>query len=339
MCSWTDVKGAVRQTFPGPRDADVPFRVAFDRRPHAEFIGHAKESLDTEVCGVLVGDLCKDDEGLFAHVREIIRGEAAREGGGHVTFTHETWEQIHKRLETDFPQMQIVGWYHSHPGFGVEFSKMDLFIQENFFAAPGQLALVMDPLSGKEAMCVSGPDGLVRISRFWIEGREQRCELPTEEAKHKTPNGSVSSNDSDKALEALQRKLNQLIQTLDEQYAGIYRLVLSLGMIIAVAVIAWIGFGIYRSIFAPQEEPPRLRQYVPVAIQVGDETVMVGVGIVDWKVPPELDPALELKELKARMDKKKASTQKQDGTTPREQREAPSQEGPRESNGETTTDQ
>ena len=36
--------------------------------------------------------------------------------------------------------LKIVGWYHTHPGFGVEFSEMDLFIQQNFFGGPAQIA-------------------------------------------------------------------------------------------------------------------------------------------------------------------------------------------------------
>ena len=35
-------------------------------------------------------------------------------------------------LEREHPGLKIVGWYHTHPGFGVEFSEMDLFIQRIF---------------------------------------------------------------------------------------------------------------------------------------------------------------------------------------------------------------
>ena len=45
---------------------------------------------------------------------------------------------------------KIVGWYHSHPGFGVFLSEHDLFIQQNFFSNPQQVAWVYDPHTDEE---------------------------------------------------------------------------------------------------------------------------------------------------------------------------------------------
>jgi hypothetical protein len=39
------------------------------------------------------------------------------------------------------------------------------------------------------------------------------------------------------------------------------------------------------------EEPPRVESYVPVPIRVGDETVILGVGILSWHVPRSVDAA------------------------------------------------
>src|SRR5580693_5359579 len=93
----------MRRTFPGPRNTEAKLRIAMERGAYAELIVHAKASLEAEVCGVLVGQLCEDDEGLFVHVEAIIRGTAASEGGTHVTFTQQTWNAIHKTLEHDYP--------------------------------------------------------------------------------------------------------------------------------------------------------------------------------------------------------------------------------------------
>ncbi|HEX9048525.1 MAG TPA: hypothetical protein VF988_15965, partial [Verrucomicrobiae bacterium] len=86
----------VRRTFPGPRNAEAKLRVAVERAPYAELVAHAKSSLDAEVCGVLAGHVCEDDEGVFVSVEAVIRGTAASEGGTHVTFTQATWNAIHK---------------------------------------------------------------------------------------------------------------------------------------------------------------------------------------------------------------------------------------------------
>ena len=68
----------VRRTFGGPGDARAALRVHFSRRAYGDVTAHAKESLDAEVCGVLVGDVCEDDQGLFVDVHAVVRGSAAR---------------------------------------------------------------------------------------------------------------------------------------------------------------------------------------------------------------------------------------------------------------------
>ncbi len=113
------------------------------------------------------------------HVEACIRGSAAHEGSTHVTFTHDTWTSIFRTLERDHPKLAIVGWYHSHPGFGVEFSEMDLFIQQNFFSGERQVGLLMDPLGGAVAVCANTESGPTYLPRFWVDAREQTCWTPT----------------------------------------------------------------------------------------------------------------------------------------------------------------
>lgn len=107
---------------------------------------HARTSMKAEVCGVLIGTA--DDERTL--VEACIAGINAAQGGAHVTFTQDAWEHIYKIKDKEFPEEKIVGWYHSHPGFGVFLSEHDLFIQENFFSNPQQIAWVYDPHTDEE---------------------------------------------------------------------------------------------------------------------------------------------------------------------------------------------
>lgn len=107
---------------------------------------HARTSMKTEVCGVLLGSAEQDRTVIDA----CIAGINAAQGGAHVTFTQDTWEHIYKIKDQEFPDSKIVGWYHSHPGFGVFLSEHDLFIQENFFSNPQQVAWVYDPHTDEE---------------------------------------------------------------------------------------------------------------------------------------------------------------------------------------------
>lgn len=107
---------------------------------------HARTSMKAEVCGVLIGNT----EHERMTVEACIPGINAAQGGAHVTFTQDTWEHIYKIKDKEYPDDKIVGWYHSHPGFGVFLSEHDLFIQQNFFSNPQQVAWVYDPHTDEE---------------------------------------------------------------------------------------------------------------------------------------------------------------------------------------------
>ena len=121
-------------------------RVEFSADVLQQIRQHARSSMSAEICGVLLGDI----DNAATRVTTRIEGTGAAQGGAHVTFTQDTWEHIYKVKDSQFPSHLIVGWYHSHPGFGIFLSDYDLFIHENFFNAPHQIAWVFDPHSDEE---------------------------------------------------------------------------------------------------------------------------------------------------------------------------------------------
>jgi len=123
---------------------------------------HARSQSKTEVCGVLLGS---ETEGMTS-IEASVAGENAAQGGAHVTFTQDTWEHIYKIKDRDFPDARIVGWYHSHPGFGVFLSDHDTFIHKNFFSSPQQVAWVYDPHSDEEGCFGWDGERLNRLARI-----------------------------------------------------------------------------------------------------------------------------------------------------------------------------
>src|SRR4051794_5348452 len=115
---------------------------------------HGQTSLEAEICGVLVGNVFRDNAGPYLYINHSIRGDSAENRAAQVTFKAETWTHIQNIMERDHPDEKIVGWYHTHPGFGIFLSGMDLFIQDNFFNLPWQVAFVYDPTSGEEGLFV-----------------------------------------------------------------------------------------------------------------------------------------------------------------------------------------
>src|SRR5262249_11237499 len=66
-----------------------------------------------EIGGVLVGELLRDESGPFLRVDATIDALHAEEKGAELTFTHATWEHIHKEMDSTHKDKKIVGWYHT----------------------------------------------------------------------------------------------------------------------------------------------------------------------------------------------------------------------------------
>jgi proteasome lid subunit RPN8/RPN11 len=132
---------------------------------------HGDSSPRAEVCGVLVGDVYHDETGPFLLVEHIIEGQAAPGSAGQVTFTADTWQHIQLLMDRQYPDLRIVGWYHTHPGHGIFLSEMDVFLHESFFGLPWQAALVYDPRSGDEGI-FSAHEGQAHRLEYVVESDE-----------------------------------------------------------------------------------------------------------------------------------------------------------------------
>src|SRR5262244_3962441 len=139
--------------------------VAIDSEVVRAIRQHARSCCKTEVCGVLIGQ----DRDRRVQIAACIEGENAEGAGAHVTFTQDTWEHIYKIKDEKYPDERIVGWYHSHPGFGNFLSEHDTFIHRNFFSAPLQVAWVYDPHNDEEGCFGWSGQRLERLAEIRVK--------------------------------------------------------------------------------------------------------------------------------------------------------------------------
>ncbi len=133
-----------------------------------QMLAHTQRNLDDEIAGILVGRIFRSSQGLVTVLAEAVAAAYTESGMGHVTFSHETWEEMYQYLESLACDAEIVGWYHTHPGFGVFFSGQDRFIQQNFFSALGQVGIVVDPIA-KSVLLFECQDGEVaELGGIWV---------------------------------------------------------------------------------------------------------------------------------------------------------------------------
>ncbi len=286
---WSSDERIRWRVFPGPVSAEALLRVAVEPQAYADVATHAKSEIGNEICGVLVGEVCEDDRGVYVHVTGTVEGEHAAAGTGHVTFTQETWSAIHEAMDRDHANRAIVGWYHSHPGFGVEFSDMDEFIHQNFFSSRTQIAMVTDPLGGEDAVCVNGDEGIRYLDRIWVGGRERRCHRPREEVSGADAGRTAGGGE---ALDQLQLRVTQLIQEVEALRNTHHRFLLGIGLVVCLTLVGYVIYGVTGH-YLERRKPPETVGTVPVAVEVDGEDALIVLDVKTWEIPEALKADME----------------------------------------------
>jgi proteasome lid subunit RPN8/RPN11 len=202
-----DVTDLPSRAFPESAQRRPGFQVVIRQSVLNEIYTHGRSVEGIEVGGVLVGTLYRDAHGPFLYIDASIRGEQAAARDTQVTFTAETWQHIQEIMDERYPEKRIVGWYHTHPGFGIFLSDMDLFIQENFFALAWQVAFVFDPVSLEEGLFV-WRDGKTVREPISVEPDVQRLALrPGEALKPDPVTAGAVGNDRLARIERMQKTL------------------------------------------------------------------------------------------------------------------------------------
>jgi proteasome lid subunit RPN8/RPN11 len=165
-----DEKDLRKQLCPPTKQA---FRVFLSEAAFDRAVARGDNDTTREIGGVLVGELLRDDAGPYLRIDATIDALHAEEKGAELTFTHATWEHIHKEMDSRHQNKRVVGWYHTHPGFGVFLSDRDQFIHKSFFNLPFQVAFVYDPKSREHGMFTWHDNEVWRARRYWIGSREQ----------------------------------------------------------------------------------------------------------------------------------------------------------------------
>lgn len=162
------------------REGELPVFVDLDAMRDMEV--HAQSDTSVELGGVLLGGQYEDEDGNpFVLIVDSLRAKHYENSKGSFKFTHDTWSEI-TRQRDEFPDdLQMVGWYHTHPDWGVFLSGMDMFICDNFFNKELDVALVIDPCRGDRGWFQWTGDPRQRVRRIGgfhlIASRHRRAEL------------------------------------------------------------------------------------------------------------------------------------------------------------------
>lgn len=208
-------------------------------------LNYSQSDTSQELGGILLGNYFKKEEQYHVSVEAAVEALYTEAAKGSVTFTHKTWEHINKVREEQYPDYKIVGWFHTHPGFGIFLSGYDKFIHKNFFNLPWQVAYVIDPLAGQHGFFGWSNNSIEKLpfKALIAPYKQKEIKTPVKPKEKKiSPFGSIAiastmtilllangyllflNNENNKNIEELKINLSDLETNIDSKQSVINQL-------------------------------------------------------------------------------------------------------------------
>ncbi len=139
----------------GPQN-DTAEKIQISSLSLLKMLKHGKAGIPMEVMGLMLGDMV--DEYTITCVDVFAMPQHGT--GASVEAIDETYQvAMLEALKQTHRQEMVVGWYHSHPGFGCWLSSVDINTQTTFEQLnPRCAAVVIDPVQS-----VKGRSSLMRF--------------------------------------------------------------------------------------------------------------------------------------------------------------------------------
>eukprot|EP00049_Salpingoeca_infusionum_P017679 m.353979 g.353979 ORF g.353979 m.353979 type:complete len:312 (-) comp16889_c0_seq1:122-1057(-) len=153
-----------------------------------KMLKHGRAGIPMEVMGLMLGEFVDE---YTVHVVDVFAMPQSGTGVSveAVDYVFQT-KMLDMLKQTGRPEM-VVGWYHSHPGFGCWLSGVDVHTQQSFEALnPRAVAVVIDPIQSVK--------GKVVIDAFRLIGQAQM--LMGQEPRQTTSNLGHLQRPSTQAL-------------------------------------------------------------------------------------------------------------------------------------------
>jgi len=231
-----------------PEPDDLP--IFLDRMTADATERHALRDTTVELGGILLGKECVDDEAgePFVWITRSLEAKHYENTQASFTYTHDSWEEITRERDRLYPDLDIVGWYHTHPDFGIFLSSHDLFIHRHFFAQRLQVAYVIDPIRQTRGFFRWRGDGLEQVGGYYVVAdRGDRVALARlVNDLENLPNAEVGVGGLSPRLEAeliamLTRPAPPHATVTDRvQTAALFGLIGMLAGVLGLAVLIWL---------------------------------------------------------------------------------------------------
>lgn len=145
-------------------------------------------------------------------------------------FTERSWNRARRVARHRYAGLEVVGWFHTHPGTGVELSAEEIAVHRKFFAEPWQVVYVVDPVLRERNFHAWRDGDLGGASGFRIYGKEEKV-MQVADREPTRPDEHLRERYLERTLEKLQRMVRRPpIRVIDYVLLGL--LVLNLAVML-----------------------------------------------------------------------------------------------------------
>ncbi|HIP73278.1 MAG TPA: hypothetical protein EYH05_17995, partial [Anaerolineae bacterium] len=151
------------------RPEDGAVQVSLGPKAYRVVTEHALGDSRREVGGLLLGRVFQGERPGIFHVA-VDEALPDRRGVGRsatFAFTHESWGILCDEAKARFPNYRIVGWYHSHPNYGIFYSSVDQHSHQTYFDKPWLVGLVVDPKRNQGGFFSASSHGVDQLPGFY----------------------------------------------------------------------------------------------------------------------------------------------------------------------------
>ncbi len=144
-----------------------------------QIVAHSRSNLSSELGGALLGHAYRYKSGVVVEVQAALPATSSDHGPVHFTFSADSWARLHRDRAAHYPNLDIIGWFHTHPDLGVFYSSDDVVVHSAAFTQPWHVGLVVDPVRDEAAFFGWVAGNLSPLGGFYeLPERQQDTQVP-----------------------------------------------------------------------------------------------------------------------------------------------------------------
>lgn len=144
-----------------------------------QITSHSRSNLNCELGGALLGHAYRHKSGIVVEVKAALPAVSADHGPVHFTFSADSWSKLHQDRTAHYSNLDIIGWFHTHPDLGVFYSSDDVVVHSAAFTLPWHIGLVVDPVREEAAFFGWVTGSLSPLGGFYeLPERQPETQVP-----------------------------------------------------------------------------------------------------------------------------------------------------------------